>query len=152
MVALIMLLRPPRERLIIKEFMSLHIIIETIPHNQQRYDTVGDWQFKQVNGETHLHIKISAMNDWHQELPVAVHELIEAYLCKEHGIDEKDVDRWDTYFENANLESINCITEPGEHPQAPYYEEHFIATNIERILVSVLGTKWYDYEKIINSL
>src|ERR1700730_8034346 len=49
-------------------------IIETVPHQKQRYETVGDWQW---DGDT-LKISVSDLGNWKYEMAIAYHELREA--------------------------------------------------------------------------
>jgi hypothetical protein len=67
----------------------LKIVIETVDH--QRYPTAGDWRLKPDG----LHILVSRMSDQHYEFLVGMHEAIEAYLCKQAGISQAAVDRFD---------------------------------------------------------
>lgn len=122
----------------------LSIVIQTIPHECQRYDTVGDWYQR----DDTLYINISNMNNWRKEAGIAIHELSEFLLCKDKGITEADVDQFDLAFE-ANR-AIGDYSEPGDNSLAPYKQQHFTATTIERILVQALGVDWDDYEKTIN--
>ena len=69
----------------------MNVKIVTIPHEEQRYPTVGDWV---VNGDN-LYISVSKMSDPRYELLVAVHELVEVLLCKERGISQVLVDKFD---------------------------------------------------------
>lgn len=125
--------------------MNIHIKI--IPHSHQRYETVGDW-FYDAHGD--LQIRVSAMSDGRYEQLVAVHELIEALDCEEHGVEQESVDQFDTQFERDRL--AGNTDEPGDNPRAPYYEEHQFATGVERLLALRLGVDWTSYEKAINAL
>jgi hypothetical protein len=71
----------------------LKIVIETVDH--QRYPTAGDWQLKPDG----LHILVSRMSDQRYEFLVGMHEAIEAYLCKQAGISQVAVDRFDQAYE-----------------------------------------------------
>jgi hypothetical protein len=71
----------------------LRIVIETIPHSQQRYPTVGDWQ---VDKARNLHITVSKMSDQRYEFLIASHELIEAYLARHAGVTQRAVDKFAT--------------------------------------------------------
>jgi hypothetical protein len=124
----------------------LDIRILTIPHEKQRYNTVGDWVIK---GNT-LYIFISSMNDYRVEGAVAVHELSEYLMCKHKGITPSDVDQFDLAFE-ANRKPGD-ISEPGDDSSAPYKNQHFVATTIERLLIPELDLNWREYEETINSL
>ena len=124
----------------------MRIIIETIPHKRQRYETCGDWYFRKGV----LHIKVSKMSDWRREMLVAVHELVEVLLCKDRGITTAEVDAFDKAFEKARAPGNE--DEPGDDPKAPYRKEHFFATNIEALMSAEYGINWQEYEKKINAL
>lgn len=139
----------------------MKISVEQVPHENQRYDTVGDWEFDGddllVNvSELYLKIRvpkasstpvsinydIKTVRAEDSEFLVAIHEIIEAYLCKRAGITTEQVDAWDMNFMGDG--------EPGGDPGAPYFEQHKKAGIIEEILCSFLGLKWENHEKIVN--
>ena len=124
----------------------MKIVIETIPHKNHRYPTVGDWYWKKGV----LHIKVSKMSNWKYEVLVAVHELVEVMLCKDRGITTAEVDAFDIAFEKARKPGNE--DEPGDSPKAPYRKEHFFATNLEALFSAELKVDWAKYEKEINSL
>lgn len=126
-----------------------NIFIDTIPHAQQRYETIGDW-FKEKD---YTRIRISKMNNPDYEFLIAIHEFIEWYLCQKAGITEKEVDEFDYDFKMDGLmchHSANA--EPGDDPAAPYYDEHQFATGIERILAAYMGVDWNQYDTAVNNL
>lgn len=125
----------------------MKITIETIPHETQRYATVGDWYYDK--DET-LCIKVSALSDWRREVLVAIHELVEVVLCKHNGVSTELVDEFDIQFEKARIEGDE--SEPGDDPKAPYRKEHCVATGVERILAAELGVDWKPYEQELCSL
>lgn len=125
----------------------MKITIETIPHDQHRYPTVGDWYFND-NGD--LTIKVSQLSDWRRECLVAVHELVEVLICKQDGVSQESVDKFDKDFE-AHRHPDN-EDEPGDEPTAPYVKQHCIATGIERLLAANLGVNWKEYEQELNDL
>jgi len=118
------------------------VSIETIPHNNQRYETCGDWQFDHIHNR--LIIKVSDLGDWKMEACLAFHEMIEAIRCESDGITEHQVDVWDSNFKGDG--------EPGDDPKAPYHKEHVEATRCERVMARQLGVDWEKYEKKLNSL
>src|ERR1017187_2793580 len=120
----------------------MKIIIDTIPHEQHRNTTVGDW-FYDADGT--LHIKVSALSDWRREALIYVHELIEVLLCKHKGVLQQSADEFDLDFEARRLEGNE--DEPGDDPAAPYVKQHCLATGVERILAAELGVKWKEYEQ-----
>lgn len=124
------------------------IDIKVIPHNQQRYETVGDWYFNSDNNR--LTIRVSAMRNKKYEFLIALHEQIEAMLCIERGICEKEITLFDMTFE-ANRKDNNT-DEPGDDPKAPYKKEHFFATSLERLMAAELGVDWRKYDEAVNSL
>lgn len=124
----------------------MNIVIKTIPHNAQRYDTCGDWRF---NGET-LEIYVSECGEWRYEFLVAMHEAIEAMLCKHHGVKEEAVTAFDMVYEAQR--KLDDISEPGDSPKAPYHREHRYATDIELFLAHEFSVDWSEYEKRIWGL
>src|SRR5664280_805781 len=111
----------------------MEISIKTIPHNQQRYETVGDYWWDE-NGN--LQIRVSDMGNQDFEYLVAEHELKEAYLCKKRGIKEPDIMAFDIAHPDSD--------EPGAEPDAPYYKEHMFASAIEMLIAEQLNVNWQE--------
>lgn len=127
----------------------IEISIKVIPHNTQRYDTVGDWYWDIKKKK--LNIFVSEMGDWKYEALVGLHEAVEALLCKDRNIHESDVSAFDILYE-AQRNPLDLISEPGDCPDAPYRKEHFFATNVERLISEQLQVNWSQYEKVVQSL
>lgn len=127
--------------------MTLRIDIQTIPHHDQRYETVGDW-FYDPDGT--LHLRVSEMDNWRYEFLVALHELVECALCRHMGITQSEVDEFDRGFEASRDE--DCVDEPGDDPAAPYRVQHCVATGVERIVAALLGVDWKSYDEAVNAL
>jgi len=125
----------------------MKVTIEIIPHDQQRYPTVGDWTF---DGADNLTIKVSVLSDWRREMLIAVHELVEVLLCRYDGVTQEQVDKFDMDYERLRKEGDE--SEPGDDPKAPYKRQHCVATGIERILAAELGVNWKEYEDELCSL
>jgi hypothetical protein len=125
----------------------MKINIETIPHQEHRYTTVGDWWVDETGT---IQIRVSELSDWRREALIAVHELVEILLCKNEGITTEEVDQFDKLYE-ANR-APDCEDEPGDDPKAPYVRQHCIATGIERILAAELGVQWKPYEEELCEL
>lgn len=117
------------------------ITMLSISHDQQRYETIGDWLYPDKN---ELLITVSKMDDWRYEVLVAVHELVEAVLCQDRDITQEEVDEFDLVHKNEE--------EPGDNPEAPYHAEHVFAGNVERLLAHELGVEWSEYEEAIAKL
>ena len=125
----------------------MKINIHTIPHNLQRYPTVGDWWWEN-NGD--LQIRVSKMSDWRFETLVAVHELVEVLLCKKDRVSQQSVDGFDKAFEAAR--KPGNVDEPGDDIKAPYRKQHGVASGVERILGALLGVDWNKYADEVESL
>jgi hypothetical protein len=128
----------------------LKIHIETIPHEQHRYPMVGDY-WDESDGT--LQVRVSEMGDPRYEFLVAFHELIEKELCRQRGISEPEVTRFDMQFEAEREQGLHGLTdEAGDAPDAPYRREHVFATNLERMLAHEMGVDWSTYEGCLDAL
>ena len=128
----------------------MKIVIETIPHDKQRYPTCGDWV---VEEDGTRHIFVSDMGNDDYAFLVGLHEMIEQRLCEKRGIPQDAVDAFDKKYEadrEAGLHDEN--DEPGDDPNAPYRREHFFATNIECLMCDQLGITFKDYENAVYAL
>ena len=117
------------------------ITISCIPHEKQRYPTTGDWLFTRAGDLT---ISVSDTGVQHYNFLLALHEMIEAYLCKAAGISGSVVDNWDL----AHLDSKN----PGGLPGCPYAKQHEIAELIEYLVAKKLDVDWKTYEEALEKL
>lgn len=122
------------------------ITIVDIDHSQQRYASVGDWQWSKDN----LLITVSDMGDWRYNFLVAFHEQIEVMLCKARNISQEDVDKFDIAYEAKRQD--DDLSEPGDDITTPYYNEHQFATKLERLMAKELGVDWETYDKAVSSL
>ena len=104
-----------------------------------RYRTVGDWRFVAPG---FLLIEIADTGNWIYNMLVALHELVEVFLCTAQGITQKQVDRFDFSHQDDD--------DPGEHPNAPYHAQHMIAMGIEMILATALKVKWRPYSESLT--
>jgi hypothetical protein len=129
----------------------MRIVIETIPHAQQRYPTVGDWC---IDPDGTWRIYVSELPEKNALLPqkfallVAFHELVEMMLCQTHGITPTQVDAFDMNWARTSP----WIKEPGDDPTAPYFKEHQTASLFERFLSAVLEVDWDEYSAAVDSL
>ena len=126
--------------------MTIHI--QTIPHEQQRYPTVGDY-WEEPGGVEQ--VRISELSDWRYEALVTVHELIEWFLTKHRAIAEQAISDFDIAFEQDKELGV-VLGEAGDDPRAPYRREHFFATNVERLLAAELDVDWGAYETLVDGL
>lgn len=125
--------------------MEIHI--KTIPHSQQRYETVGDYWYDRKGI---LQIRVSKMDTSISEQLVAVHELVEVIMCLHKGVKISDIDKFDNEFEAKRKKGNN--DEPGFDRNAPYRNEHAIATAVELIMCGYLDVPWQEHELQVNFL
>jgi len=116
----------------------LNIEIKTIPHDQHRYSTTGDYWDE---GEKEI-FRVSNLSDWRFEFLVAFHELIEKAICRYKNIPVEVIDKFDMKFDKDSS--------PGDEPMSPYYEQHQIAMGFERMMATMLGVDWEKYENEVN--
>ena len=109
--------------------MTLDIYIHTATN--MRYDTVGDW-YVDENGLNH--VEVLEMGNEDAEFLIALHELVEAFLCKKAGVTQEQVDEFDMSHPDS--------PEPGDEPDAPYLQQHQTATKIERLVCEAAGIDW----------
>jgi len=121
-------------------------IIATIPHKEQKYDTVGNYW---TDREGNLQIRVSDLQNPKMEMLIVIHELIEKMLVDHAGISDDDITAFDEKFEKKRLSGN--IDEPGDDKNCNYKKEHCIATGIERIMCSLLGVDWKTYEEKCNN-
>lgn len=121
--------------------------VQTIPHQQHPYETVGFWT-RAPNGS--WRIDVSRLDDWRYEYLVALHELVEMALCVQRGITEEAVTAFDVAYEATRLDGDT--SEPGDNPDAPYVKEHAVASTIERLVAGELGVDWDAYEVAVSAL
>jgi hypothetical protein len=124
----------------------VRIIIETIPHAQQTYETCGNWQ---IEGDE-IHVQVSDLGDWRMEALIGIHEACEAALCLHAGISQRAVDRFDMRYEEQRPPGDE--SEPGDAIEAPYGLQHCYATAVERLLCAAMGIQWGAYEQRVQEL
>lgn len=125
----------------------MKIVIESIPHKDHRYSTCGDWY---TDEDGTLHVKVSEEIPVLSQQLVALHELVEVFMCQANGVTEKQVDEFDMNYE-ANRKPDDD-SEPGDNKEAPYFVQHGLATAIERIVATQMGVSWIDHEDFISKL
>jgi len=113
----------------------MKIIIETIGQDAQRYETMGDW-FYDEDGTLQIKVSESVWVGDTGKFLIAIHELVEAWLCRERGITQEQVDEWDCKMHNPD-------GEPGDMHGCPYGKEHRFAMLIEHLIAHELGLKDY---------
>lgn len=118
--------------------MNIHILV--IPESEHRPEVSGaDWFF---DDKGDLQVRVSPMSDWRREILLAIHETVEAIMCKHNGVTQQAVDVFDQEYDKIHTFDVNA----GDDPAAPYEHEHCLATAIERILCAELGVNWLSYD------
>lgn len=131
--------------------------IKTIPHNEQKYETAGDYYSSAEDSSDAVtapvvtrNIFVSEMGNPDYEFLVAIHEFVESYLVAKKGLSDEEITKFDEEFEKDR--KPGNLDEPGDSLSAPYRKEHRIATTIEKTAAHLLGVDWNDYERAVNSL
>lgn len=116
----------------------MRIVIETLPRGNMRYPTLGDW----VVTADEMLIQVAEAPEegdgWagpYDPRLIAIHELVEAWLCQDEGVTQAEVDRFDFAFKGEG--------EPGDDPYSPYRRQHRKAALIEHMLASFFGLSDY---------
>ena len=107
-------------------------------HTQMPYPTAGDWRWEKDGS---LLVRTINMPSVKSMLLVQFHELVEAILCKAHGVDQAAVTAFDKQSTDA---------EPGDSPDAPYTNEHSVAMAMERLMARELGIPWQEHERNLD--
>ena len=106
------------------------ILIIQQKKSEMRYDTVGDYEDK----KDHTRISVSKQKGYAETEDdlkgIALHELVEMWLCQKRGIKFKDIDKWDLQHQGDY--------EPGEVKGCCYYNEHRFANKIEKMFLKEL--------------
>lgn len=125
--------------------MDIHVRI--IPNDQHREGITGaDWYFDNAGN---LEVRISQMSDTRYEAALAIHEIVEAVLCRFAGVTVQEVDEFDKKWEAEHPQSK---IEAGDQPDAPYQRQHGLATAAERIVAAELKILWRRYDEELESL
>ena len=103
---------------------------------------MGDWWW---DPDDTLQMRVSTLPDWRYSMLIAIHELIEALLCRAHGVTAEAVDAWD-------MGPGKEMDEPGDDPRAPYHREHDFALCLERLLAHEIGVDWNAYGDAVDAL
>jgi hypothetical protein len=129
----------------------MRIILETIPHEQQRYSClIGDYWVDE-NGD--WHIAVSEMENPDHSFLITVHELIEIYATQRKGIPEPEIMAFDLKFEKERKEGKHTADdEPGDDHRSPYYREHQYASAIEYLMAVALDVDRNDYDNAVLEL
>ncbi len=120
----------------------LDIIITTSHKSLVRNDQLGDWH-------TDGRILVRVLEDHmprESELAVAIHELIEAFLCERAKISDEEVCEFDANYEKERSIRLHFPEdEPGEDSRSPYRDEHMAANHVERAVCNALGLTWEQH-------
>jgi len=117
----------------------MKIVITVIPESEMAYRTAGNWQ---VLPDGDIAVQIVEAGDERYAFLLAMHETIEAFLCKRGGVTTEDVDRYDFAHQDDD--------DPGLSPAAPYHDQHMVAFAVEILLAKALGVDWRRYNVALD--
>ena len=127
----------------------MEIKIRSTPQSEIRSKQSGDWWYS----DNSIRVNVLDSMPPESQLAVAVHELVEAYLCRTNGITDQVVCAFDDQYEKERDEGKHGpAEEPGDDPRSPYLNEHRAATRVERAVCQALEVSWTEHEEnIMNS-
>jgi len=118
----------------------VNVKIVSVPQHKIRSRQVGDWWF--FNRDSYVIHVLDTLSP-EAQLAVAIHELVEAFLCRKEGITDGEVTTFDDQYEAEREQGKHKEDdEPGDDPHAPYREQHSSATFVERAVCHVLSVNW----------
>lgn len=118
----------------------MNINIQIVDPKEMRPEVDGvDWYW---DADGNLQVRVAPMSDWRYEVLLAIHETVEAIMCKHNGVSQQSVDVFDQEYDKTHDTDCNA----GDDPKAPYVREHCFATAIERILCAELDVNWLTYD------
>jgi len=134
----------------------MRINIEVIPHNEQSYETVGDWR---IDEKGVLQIRVSRLSKAKYSALIAIHELVEVLIESVRRVGHlkvppklvEDTDLFDKNYEYSRPEDDED-SEPGAEPDCPVYQGHMAASAIEYIAAMILAINYNEYQKEIVGL
>jgi hypothetical protein len=115
--------------------------IRFIPEAEMRQPGLGDWWFE--DGVLHIRATTDSeetRGDCKWAFLIALHEMVEAMLCRAHGVSQEAVDEFDLLFDSEEHDDED---EPGDDRRAPYRKEHRAAMLIEHMMAHFLGVTNY---------
>lgn len=112
-------------------------LIKVVPHSEIRNDDVADW--RTCNGVDEILVSELVEEFPGYALCVAIHELVEKFLCDRDGISDEQVTAWDAANELG-----------GDSIHAPYHQQHTRASGVERAACAALGIHWESYDRFIQ--
>lgn len=114
-----------------------------------RNDQAGDWWYDDKSIKVHVLQTLSPKS----QLAIAIHELIEAWRCREEEIPDGTVCAFDEKYEAERKEGKHKEDdEPGDDPRSPYREEHMAATHVERAVCAAIGLNWKEHCQLEHEL
>ena len=118
----------------------MNTLLRSISPVAIRYSTCGDWEWLPDGS---LKVTVPEFgNRPYSAFLVALHEIVEAYLCKFEGITEANVSTWDINHPE--------LDEPGDSKQAPYHKQHAVALEVEKLVCHALGLSWEAHEEWVT--
>jgi hypothetical protein len=127
------------------------IIVEVIPANEMRYETIGDWW---IDPDGTWRIQVAEFEDERHSMGIAYHELREMMTSWVKHVQEPEVTKFDLWFEEETKAGRipDTLDEPGNHPKCPYNSEHQKATSDEMGLMTDLDCNWWEYDEAVRKM
>ena len=108
-----------------------------------RNSGVGDWM--EQGNELRI-IRALRMDNLMDTYAVAIHEMVEQFLCARDGVSDEVVTAFDAAWDNEDE-----YDEEGDDPTAPYHAQHLAAKAVERRFVEACGDTWEAYDARVTA-
>ena len=126
----------------------MKINIETIPHGDQRYPTVGDY-WDDENGV--MQVRVSDMKDWRYEALVIIHELVEMFLTKHRGIRRTRDQRFRHQIRTVARGTAR-LRRAGRSPARALSQRTFFRDQPGAAFLFRTGLDWFAYDRDVDAL
>lgn len=125
----------------------MEITLKSTPQELIRASQCGDWM---TNDGQNITVHVLENIPLDSRLAVAIHELVEGYLCCKNQVTDQDVVTFDEQYEKERAQGRHGnAEEPGDDPCAPYRTEHRAATRVEREVCRALGISWLEHQQAV---
>jgi hypothetical protein len=129
----------------------LRLEINDLPPIPVRSEQAGDWTYDKLT--FHLTAVSAELGNRKSEFAILIHEIMEAFLCRESGVSDADVVKFDDQYEDERKNGHHKERdEPGDDPRAPYRQEHMAATHVERAVCMALGITWQAHDEVVQRM
>lgn len=128
----------------------MNMIFKTVTMKEQPFLTQGDWQ---TDKDGNMVSTIAECEDWRFWAIVAIHEMVEYFICKLRGVTIEDCNKFDAMYEEGYRSGkIPLDKEAGYDKRCPYHRGHVWGDRFAWVLAKLLRVKIKDYNRYMDKL